>query len=324
MNRKRSNIMAYPEVSMRELISAGVHFGHKTRRWNPRMAPFIYGVRNDTHIIDLGKTVPLLHNALSAMREVARNNGKILFVGTKRQASDAVEEAAKSCSQYYVNQRWLGGMMTNWKTIQNSIKRLREFEELLHDENTTLTKKELLMLERNRDKLQSSLGGIRDMNGTPDMMFIVDVVKEDLAVTEAQKLGIPIVAIVDTNASIDGISYPIPGNDDASRAIRLYCELAASAIQDGREAAGLNREEELAKFAEETPKQEAKEEPAEESKKAKSTTRKDAMKEAAKVAKGAAASGSETTADEAKVEDAVSSEHDSSEEKDGKSVKQAS
>lgn len=231
--------MALPQFSMKDLIEAGVHFGHKTKRWNPRMAPFIYGVRNDTHIIDLGKTVPLLHTALSALREVGAANGKVLFVGTKRQAAEFVEEAALKCNQYFINQRWLGGMMTNWNTIQNSIKRLNQIEDRLNGNQKGLTKKEILMMTRQRDKLISSLGGIRAMNGRPNMLFIVDVTKEDLAVLEARKLGIPIVAVVDTNASIDGIDYPIPGNDDAARAIRLYCQLAADAILDGRESAGL-------------------------------------------------------------------------------------
>lgn len=276
--------MAIPEFSMRELIEAGVHFGHKTRRWNPRMAPFIYGVRNDTHIIDLGKTVPLLHTALTALREVGAANGKVLFVGTKRQASEFVQEAAIKCNQYYINQRWLGGMMTNWNTIQNSIKRLNQIEDRLGGNQKGLTKKEILMMERQRDKLLASLGGIRKMNGRPNMLFIVDVTKEDLAVLEARKLGIPIVAIVDTNASIDGIDYPIPGNDDAARAIRLYCQLAADAIQDGRESAGLSTE----KF-EFTRELAAVEEVAEEvekvdESKTKSTTKKAAMAEAAKKA----------------------------------------
>ncbi|MBY0355515.1 MAG: 30S ribosomal protein S2 [Rickettsiales bacterium] len=275
-------MMALPQFTMRELIEAGVHFGHKTRRWNPRMAPFIYGVRNDTHIIDLGKTVPLLQNALTALREVAAANGKVLFVGTKRQASEFVQEAAIKCNQYYINQRWLGGMMTNWNTIQNSIKRLNQIEDRLGGTQKGLTKKEVLMMERQRDKLLSSLGGIRKMNGRPNMLFIVDVTKEDLAVLEARKLGIPIVAIVDTNASIDGIDYPIPGNDDAARAIRLYCQLAADAVIDGRESAGLTTE----KF-EFTREMVVEDEPAvekEDESKIKATTKKASMAEAAKKA----------------------------------------
>jgi small subunit ribosomal protein S2 len=224
---------ALPDFSMRELIEAGVHFGHKTKRWNPRMAPFIYGARNDIHIIDLGQTVPMLHRALSAVRATVAKNGRILFVGTKRQASDEIAESAKRCGQYYVNQRWLGGMLTNWSTIQNSIRQLRKYEEQLADADSGLTKKEVLTTQRARDKLDRSLGGIRDMGGKPDLLFIIDTQREDLAVKEAQKLGIPIVAIVDTNCSIDGIDFPIPGNDDATRAIKLYCRLIADAAISG-------------------------------------------------------------------------------------------
>lgn len=225
--------MALPSFSMRELIDAGVHFGHKTKRWNPRMAPFIYGTRNDVHIIDLQQTVPLLHRALTAVRSTVSKNGRILFVGTKRQASDAVAEAAKRSGQYYVNQRWLGGMLTNWSTIQNSIRQLRKIEETLANPGKGLTKKELLTMERQRAKLESSLGGIRDMGGLPDMLFIIDTNREELAVKEAQKLGIPIAAIVDTNCSAEGITFPIPGNDDATRAIKLYCRLISDAALDG-------------------------------------------------------------------------------------------
>jgi small subunit ribosomal protein S2 len=273
--------MALPQFSMKELIEAGVHFGHKTKRWNPRMAPFIYGVRNDTHIIDLGKTVPLLQTALAALREVGAANGKVLFVGTKRQAAEFVEEAALKCNQYFINQRWLGGMMTNWNTIQNSIKRLNQIEDRLGGTQKGLTKKEILMMTRQRDKLMASLGGIRKMGGRPDMLFIIDVTKEDLAVLEARKLGIPIVAVVDTNASIDGIDYPIPGNDDAARAIRLYCQLAADAVNDGREAAGLTTEK--FEFTREAPvDMKAAGEKEEEQPKTRSTTKKAAMAEAAK------------------------------------------
>lgn len=225
--------MAATAFSMRELIEAGVHFGHKTKRWNPRMAPYIYGVRNDIHIIDLGKTVPMLHQALQAVRETAARNGRILFVGTKRQATEPVAEAAKRCGQYYINQRWLGGLLTNWATIQASIKRLRKIEENLSTPNIGFTKKELLSMTRERDKLEASLGGIKDMGGRPDLLFIIDTGKEDLAVKEAQKLGIPIVAIIDSNCSVDGINYPIPGNDDSSRAINLYCRLISDAVLGG-------------------------------------------------------------------------------------------
>ncbi len=234
--------MAQPTFSMRQLIEAGVHFGHKTKRWNPQMAPFIFGVRNDTHIIDLGQTVPMLHRALKAVHEVAQAGGKILFVGTKRQASDIVAESARSCNQYYINQRWLGGLMTNWKTIQASIQRLRKIEQQLGDEEVmaALTKKELLTMTRQRDKLEISLGGIKDIGGVPDMLFIVDTHREELAVAEANKLGIPIVGIVDTNATVEGISFPIPGNDDATRAISLYCDLIAKTVTEGRAAGGIN------------------------------------------------------------------------------------
>lgn len=224
--------MALPAFNMRELIEAGVHFGHKTKRWNPRMAPYIYGVRNDIHIIDLGKTVPMLHIALSAVRDTVAKNGRILFVGTKRQATDPIMEAAKRCGQYYINQRWLGGLLTNWNTIQVSIKTLRKLEENLGSD-MGFTKKEQLSMQRQRDKLEASLGGIKDMGGRPDLIFIIDTGKEDLAVKEAQKLGIPIVAIIDSNCSTDGITYPIPGNDDSSRAIRLYCRLVSDAVIDG-------------------------------------------------------------------------------------------
>lgn len=224
---------ALPDFSMRELIEAGVHFGHKTKRWNPRMAPFIYGTRNDIHIIDLQQTVPMLHRALSAVRATVAKNGRILFVGTKRQASETIAESAKRCGQYYVDQRWLGGMLTNWSTIQNSIRQLRKYEELLADTQSGLNKKETLTMARKRDKLERSLGGIRDMGGKPDLLFIIDTNREELAVKEAQKLGIPIVAIIDTNCTADGIDFPIPGNDDATRAIKLYCKLISDAALSG-------------------------------------------------------------------------------------------
>lgn len=225
--------MALPAFSMRDLIDAGVHFGHKTKRWNPRMAPYIYGTRNDVHIIDLQQTVPLLHRALGIVRSTVLKNGRILFVGTKRQASDSIVEAAQRCGQYYVNNRWLGGMLTNWQTIQGSIRQLRKYEELLAQENSGLTKKERLTMQRNRDKLERSLGGIRDMGGKPDLLVVIDTNREELAIKEAQKLRIPIVAIIDTNCTADGIDYPIPGNDDATRAIKLYCKLISDAALDG-------------------------------------------------------------------------------------------
>jgi small subunit ribosomal protein S2 len=224
--------MALPAFSMAELMEAGVHFGHKTKRWNPRMAPFIYGVRNDIHIINLGKTAPMLRIALQAVRDTAATNGRILFVGTKRQASDPVAEAAKRCGQYYINQRWLGGLLTNWRTIQASIKRLRKIEEL-QSGNVGFTKKEMLSMSREGLKLEASLGGIKDMGGVPDLLFVIDTIKEELAIKEAQKLGIPIVAIIDSNCTVDGINFPIPGNDDSTRAIKLYCQLVSDAVLAG-------------------------------------------------------------------------------------------
>ncbi len=278
--------MGVPTFSMRELIDAGVHFGHKTKRWNPRMAPFIYGTRNDVHIIDLQQTVPMLHRALHAVRSTATKHGRILFVGTKRQASEAVAEAAKRSGQYYVNQRWLGGMLTNWSTIQNSIRQLRKIEETLSNPGRGLTKKELLTLERQRDKLDKSLGGIRDMGGLPDLLFIIDTNREELAVKEAQKLGIPIAAIIDTNCSADGIDFPIPGNDDATRAIKLYCRLISDAALDGlQEGLGSSGVDFGAEEEPETlEKADAKE--VVEEKKSKSTTKKQAYAEAAKKAAG--------------------------------------
>ena len=226
--------MALPDFSMRQLLEAGAHFGHRTQRWNPKMKPFIFGARNDIHIIDLTQTVPLLHQALVALRDVAAGGGRILFVGTKRQASEPVAAAAKRCAQYYVNHRWLGGTLTNWQTISNSIKRLRSIEETLGSaQGSGLTKKELLGLLRERDKLERSLGGIKEMGGLPNMLFVIDTNKESIAVAEARKLGIPVTAIVDSNSDPDGITYPIPGNDDAARALSLYCDLVARAIIDG-------------------------------------------------------------------------------------------
>ena len=227
--------MAMPEFSMRQLLEAGVHFGHNTRRWNPQMEPYIFGVRNKVHILDLQQTVPMLHAALAAVREVTARGGRVLFVGTKRQASDIVSEAAGRCGQYYVNHRWLGGMLTNWKTITASIKRLHELDEMLGSAEVAegLTKKELLNLTRERDKLERSLGGIKDMGGLPDMLFVIDTNKEELAVAEAVKLGIPVVAVIDSNSSPRGITFPIPGNDDAIRSIALYCELVSASVLDG-------------------------------------------------------------------------------------------
>ncbi len=228
--------MALPEFSMRQLLEAGVHFGHHTRRWNPEMGTFIFGVRNGIHIIDLEQTVPLLHRALTAVRDVAAGGGRVLFVGTKRQAQEAIADTAKRCGQYYVNHRWLGGMLTNFKTISQSIKRLKELDERIAEPGAGLTKREMLQLTRDRDKLERALGGIKEMGGLPDILFVIDTNKEAIAVQEANKLKIPVVAVLDSNSSPDGILYPIPGNDDAMRAIHLYCDLVAGAVLDGLQA----------------------------------------------------------------------------------------
>ena len=229
--------MALPSPSMRQLLEAGVHFGHTTRRWNPRMAPYIFGVRNGVHIIDLEQTLPLLNQALLTVRNVVAGGGRVLFVGTKRQASDKIAEAAKRCGQYYVNHRWLGGMLTNWKTISNSIKRLRAVEEQLTGGGQAgLTKKEVLNLTRERDKLERALGGIKEMGGLPDVLFVIDTNKEHIAVEEAGNLNIPVIGVLDSNSSPDGVAFPVPGNDDALRAIALYCDLVADAVLDGIQA----------------------------------------------------------------------------------------
>lgn len=225
--------MALPSFTMRQLLEAGVHFGHTTRRWNPKMAPFIFGVRNNVHILDLGQTVPLLHQAQKFLNEVAAGGGRVLFVGTKRQASEIVAEAAKRCGQYYVNHRWLGGMLTNWRTISHSIKRLKDLEQQLSGSELGLTKKELLNLTREKDKLDRALGGIKEMGGLPDALFVIDTNKEHLAVAEAKVLGIPVVAVCDSNSDPTNIDYPVPGNDDALRAISTYCDLMADSILDG-------------------------------------------------------------------------------------------
>jgi small subunit ribosomal protein S2 len=225
--------MALPEFSMRQLLEAGAHFGHQTHRWNPKMDRYIFGSRSNIHIIDLSQSIPLLHQALVKVREVAAAGGRVLFVGTKRQASDPVATAAKRCAQYYVNHRWLGGTLTNWRTVSGSIARLRELEGVLGGEGAGRSKKELLQLTRERDKLELSLGGIKDMGGIPDIMFVIDTNKEAIAILEARKLNIPVVAILDTNCDPDGITYPIPGNDDAARALQLYCDLIADAVLDG-------------------------------------------------------------------------------------------
>ena len=228
--------MAMPTFTLRQLLESGAHFGHQTHRWNPKMAPFIFGVRNNIHIIDLTQTVPMFYRALQQARDVAAGGGRILFVGTKRQASDIVADSARRCAQYYVNHRWLGGTLTNWKTISHSIRRLRDLEVSLSGETRGLTKKELLQLERERDKLERSLGGIKDMGGLPDLLFVIDTNKESIAIEEARKLNIPVVATLDSNCDPEGIAYPIPANDDASRAIALYCDLMAQAILDGLSA----------------------------------------------------------------------------------------
>ena len=228
--------MAAPTVTMQQLIEAGAHFGHQTHRWNPRMKPYIFGARNGIHIIDLSQTVPLFARALDFVQQTARSGGKVLFVGTKRQAQDAIREAALSSGQHFVNHRWLGGMLTNWKTISGSIKELKSLEEQLAGDTSGLTKKEVLNLTRKRDKLELSLGGIRDMGGIPDVMFVIDANKEDLAIKEANVLGIPVVAVLDTNTDPSGIAFPIPGNDDASRAVRLYCDAIADAARSGKGA----------------------------------------------------------------------------------------
>ena len=225
--------MALPEFSMRQLLEAGAHFGHQTHRWNPKMDRYIFGSRSNIHIIDLSQTIPLLHQALVKVREVAAGGGRVLFVGTKRQASDPVATAAKRCAQYYVNHRWLGGSLTNWRTISGSIARLRELEGILDGDSSGRTKKELLQLTREREKLELSLGGIKDMGGIPDLMFVIDTNKEAIAILEARKLNIPVVAVLDTNSDPDGIAFPIPGNDDAARALQLYCDLIADAVLDG-------------------------------------------------------------------------------------------
>ncbi len=225
--------MAAPTVTMHQLLEAGAHFGHQTHRWNPKMKPYIFGDRNGVHILDLSQSVPLFARALDFVSQTAARGGKVLFVGTKRQAQGPIADAARASGQHFVNHRWLGGMLTNWKTISGSIKRLKSMEETLNGDTSGFTKKEVLQMTRERDKLELSLGGIRDMGGIPDVMFVIDASKEELAIKEANVLGIPVVAILDSNVSPDGISFPVPGNDDASRAIRLYCEAVATAATRG-------------------------------------------------------------------------------------------
>ncbi|MBS7803809.1 30S ribosomal protein S2 [Rhizobiales bacterium TNE-4] len=249
--------MALPDFSMRQLLEAGAHFGHQAHRWNPKMKSYIFGTRNNIHIIDLAQSVPLLARALQAVSDTVANGGRVLFVGTKRQAADAIADAAKRSAQYYVNSRWLGGMLTNWKTISGSIQRLRKVDELLAGGAMGLTKKERLMLSREKEKLDRALGGIKDMGGTPDLLFVIDTNKEQLAIKEAQRLNIPVVAILDTNCDPDGITYPVPGNDDAGRAISLYCDLIARAALDGisrgQGSLGVDLGASVAPMAEELP-----------------------------------------------------------------------
>ena len=238
--------MTMPSFTIRQLLESGVHFGHHTRRWNPKMTPYIFGVRNNIHIINLEETVPLLSQALSAIREVAAAGGRILFVGTKKSCSEIIAESAKSCGQYYVNHRWLGGMMTNFSTVSNSIKRLKELDEKLESEDiNALSKKEVLKMTRDRDKLNNSLGGIKEMGGLPDMLFVIDTIKDSIAISEAKTLNIPVVAVLDTNSNPDGIDYPIPGNDDALRAVTLYCNLISESIIDGLQAEMLKQEKDF-------------------------------------------------------------------------------
>ena len=242
--------MAAPVVTIQQLLEAGAHFGHQTHRWNPRMKPYLFGDRNGVHIIDLSQTVPLFARALDFVAQSIARGGKILFVGTKRQAQDAVAASAQASGQHFVNHRWLGGMLTNWKTISNSIKRLKSLEEQLSGDTAGLTKKEVLQLTRERDKLEKSLGGIRDMGGLPDVMFVIDSNKEELAIKEANVLGIPVVAILDSNSDPQGIAFPVPGNDDASRAIRLYCDAIAEAANSGRTGNAAARGEDIGAMAE--------------------------------------------------------------------------
>ena len=238
--------MSMPTFTIRQLLESGVHFGHHTRRWNPKMTPYIFGVRNNIHIINLEETVPLLSQALAAVRETAASGGRILFVGTKKSCSEIIAEAAKSCGQYYVNHRWLGGMMTNFSTVSNSIKRLKELDGKLNSEEiNALSKKEVLKMTRDRDKLNNSLGGIKDMGGLPDMLFVLDTIKDSIAINEAKTLNIPVVAVLDTNSNPDGIDYPIPGNDDALRAVTLYCNLISESIIDGLQAEMLKQEKDF-------------------------------------------------------------------------------
>ena len=292
--------MALPDYNMRQLLEAGVHFGHQTHRWNPKMAPYIFGDRNGIHIIDLAQTVPLLHQALVAIRDTVAAGGRVLFVGTKRQATEVIARTAQQCAQYYMNTRWLGGTLTNWKTISNSIKRLEELENLLSDEASIgFTKKEILNLTRERDKLELAIGGVKDMGGLPDLMIVIDTNKESIAIAEAHKLGIPVIAVLDSNCNPEGITYPVPGNDDATRAIELYCSLFSRAVIDGIEQGAASSGLDIGAQAEPKP------EPSLEA------TEEEVPKE---VAPAEETSTEETHAEEASVEDAPT-EEDVTEEK---------
>ena len=292
--------MALPDYNMRQLLEAGVHFGHQTHRWNPKMAPYIFGYRNGIHIIDLAQTVPLLHQALVAVRDTVAAGGRVLFVGTKRQATEVIARTAQQCAQYYMNTRWLGGTLTNWKTISNSIKRLRELENLLSDEASTgFTKKEILNLTRERDKLELAIGGVKDMGGLPDLMIVIDTNKESIAIAEAHKLGIPVIAILDSNCNPDGITYPVPGNDDATRAIELYCSLFSGAVIDGIEQGAVSSGLDIGAQSEPTPEA------------ALETTEEEVPQEDAPAEE---TSSKETPAEEAPVEEAPA-EEDATEEK---------
>ena len=254
--------MAATVVTMQQLLEAGAHFGHQTHRWNPRMKPYIFGDRNGVHIIDLSQSVPLFARALDFVQQTVARGGKVLFVGTKRQAQEPIAQAARQCGQHFVNHRWLGGMLTNWKTISQSIKRMKTLEEQLSGDTAGLTKKEVLQLTRERDKLELSLGGIRDMGGIPDVMFVIDANKEELAIKEANVLGIPVVAILDSNVDPSGIAFPVPANDDASRAIRLYCEAVASAATKGHREGVVDSGADIGAMDEPLPEEVALEEPA--------------------------------------------------------------
>jgi small subunit ribosomal protein S2 len=299
--------MALPDYNMRQLLEAGVHFGHQTHRWNPKMAPYIFGDRNGIHIIDLAQTVPLLHQSLVAVRDTVAAGGRVLFVGTKRQATEVIARTAQQCAQYYMNTRWLGGTLTNWKTISNSIKRLRELENVLAEEASTgFTKKEILNLTRERDKLELAIGGIKDMGGLPDLMIVIDTNKESIAIAEAHKLGIPVIAILDSNCNPDGITYPVPGNDDATRAIELYCSLFSGAVIDGIEQGAVSSGLDIGAQAEPSPEA-ALEAPAEET---------PAEEAPAEEAPAEEAPAEETPAEEAPAEEATAEEASAEEKTD--------